>query len=548
MVTMSPNLVTRCGVVMRAVPQLSLVNDPQGEDINKKVVRKNMYTFHVRLNEDSEWIKSGFVTFIRGNVAVVPHHFFDLISEYEIDNPEDSIYVRLTGPKNEQGKSHTVTYAASDLYKYIYDTDVLLSQDLCLVGFPNFPPRPDIMKFFTNSNDLQNLNSKPKCILSNFQDELLTVHLQGKVMKEIYVSTKEIGDYSINTTIAYDASTRKGDCGSILTVLDPSKSTRKVAGFHVAGSPKSNMGYSALISLEELTECLDIMPDHMQIVCQMRDIGSEPEKTIGDGRFGYVSRSKKAHLAVKTAIIPSALSQIAPPSENMPAKLGSEVVDGTVISPWTQAMVNYNMETPAFSTQEIVTASEQYRDYIFANSSKPIDNVIYTFDEAVVGIPHTEFDSINRRTSPGYPDVIEVTKGMKGKTFYFGNDDEFDLFGSNATELRNKCEKVIEDAKNNIRNEHIFMDSLKDELRPIPKAMDFKTRLISASPIVLLITYRMYFGAFMHWYKVNRIDNQSAIGVNVYSDEWDLIAKKLEAWNISAGRSFFKNSETQLPD
>jgi len=538
---------------LRTVPQLSLVNDPQGEDINKKVVRKNMYTFHVRLNEDAEWIKSGFVTFVKGNVAIVPHHFFDLISEYEIDNPEDKIYVRLTGPKNEQGKSHVVNYSASELYSCVYDTPTLLGQDLCLIGFPNFPPRPDITKFFMNSNDLQNLNSKPKCILSNFQDELLTVHLQGKVMKEIFVSTKEIGDYSINTTIAYDASTRKGDCGSILTVLDPSKSTRKVAGFHVAGSPKSNVGYSALVSIEEIEECMAEIPENMLIVCQMRDIGNEPEKTIGDGRFGYIARAKKAHLAVKTAIIKSPLASAALPSDNMPAKLKPEMVNNELVSPWTQAMVNYNMETPVFNVDEVTIASEQYRDYIFANSTKPIKNEIYTFDQAVAGIPCSEFDSINRRTSPGYPDVIEITKGMKGKTFYFGNDDEFDLFGTNATELRNRCQKVIDDAANNIRNEHIFMDSLKDELRPIPKAMDFKTRLISASPIVLLITYRMYFGAFMHWYKVNRIDNQSAIGVNVYSEEWDLIAKKLSTFspvgshNIGAGDySKFDGSEKPL--
>lgn len=37
----------------------------------------------------------------------------------------------------------------------------------------------------------------------------------------------------------------------------------------------------------------------------------------------------------------------------------------------------------------------------------------------------------------------------------------------------------------------------------------------------------MYFGAYQQWFQINRIDNQSTIGLNVYSNEWHVLATRL---------------------
>lgn len=534
----------------RTVPQLSLVSDAQGEDINLKIVKFNMYSVHLRLENTNEWTKCGYATFIRGNVAILPHHFFDVInSQLEID-PESKVQLKLTGQINETGTSHEVVYDAAQILENVYDTDQLVSQDLICAAFPNFPPRRDIMKYIVTAKDLQTLGRTASCILSTLGQQINTVHTRGEVQSEIYVDGKELEPYTITTAIAYNVATKKGDCGALLSILDPTKKTRKVGGLHVAGSPGQSLGYSALFCKEDIEDCLVQIPEHNLIVSQMDDVTFNSPTLIGDGRFGMLRKVEKAPIANKSAIIKSNMHNTVAQNYMIPAKLRSEFVNNVKRDPWESAMLNYNMTTPIITGDVLSLAADTYKDYIFANSNKDVEPRLFTFEEAVSGIEGTEFDSINRRTSPGYPDVIKHTKGVRGKTFYFGNEDEFDLVGPNALALKKRCEDILEKAKENTRCEHIFMDSLKDELRPIEKAQDFKTRLISASPISLLILYRMYFGAFMLWYKINRIENQSAIGVNVYSVEWDYLAKKLARFsppgskNVGAGDySKFDGSE-----
>lgn len=538
---------------LRTVPQLSLVSDAQGEDINLKIVKFNMYAFSLKLEGADDWTKCGYVTFIRGNVAILPHHFFDVInSQFEL-YPESKIQLKLTGRVNEMGSAHEVMYDASQIFAHIYDTEQLIAQDLICAAFPDFPPRRDIMKYILTAKDLQSLGKTVPCMLSTLNQQINTVHVNGEVQSEIHVDGKELEAYDINTVIAYNVATKKGDCGALLSILDPTKKTRKVGGLHVAGSPGLSLGYSALFCKEDIEECLSQIPSGDLVVSQMEDVSLSSPNTIGDGRFGMLRTVQKAPMANKTTIMQSKMYDTIAEHYMIPAKLRSEVVNGVRMDPWEFAMKNYNMSTPVIFNEELNLAVNMYKDYIFNNSKKHISPRLFTFEESVSGIEGTEFDSINRRTSPGYPDVIEYTKGIRGKTFYFGTEDEFDLSGPNAIALKGRCEEILNKAKNNVRCEHIFMDSLKDELRPIEKALDFKTRLISASPITLLILYRMYFGAFMLWYKINRIDNQSAIGVNVYSEEWDYLGKKLSKFsptgssNIGAGDySKFDGSEKPI--
>lgn len=522
---------------LRTVPQLSLVSDAQGEDINLKIVKFNMYTFSLKLEDSTEWTKCGYATFVRGNVAILPHHFFDVInSQLEMD-PDSKVQIKLSGQHNETGDCHEVVYDAAVILENVYDTEQLVSQDLICAAFPNFPPRRDIMKYILTAKDLQTLGKTVPCMLSTLGHQINIIHVNGEVQSEIHVDGKELEAYDVTTVIAYNVATKKGDCGALLSILDPTKKTRKIAGLHVAGSPGQSLGYSALFCKEDVEDCISQVPIHNLVVSQMEDVTFASPKTVGDGRFGMLRTVEKAPIANKTAIIKSNMHGTVAENYMIPAKLRSEVVNGVRRDPWESAMVNYNMKTPVIAGDVLSLAADTYKDYIFSNSKKSVTPRIFTFEEAVSGIEGTEFDSINRRTSPGYPDVIKYTKGVRGKTFYFGNEDEFDLVGPNAVALKERCQDILSKAKDNVRCEHIFMDSLKDELRPIEKAMDFKTRLISASPISLLILYRMYFGAFMLWYKVNRIENQSAIGVNVYSEEWDYLGKKLSKFSPAGSRN-----------
>lgn len=514
----------------RVQAELSLINDPQGEDIIKKVTRSNLYEFCVTV-DDVVQHRSGFVLFIKGNVAIVPHHFFDLlVNQY---NAVDNCVITIKGAYNHNtGNHHEVSYTLEELSRNLYDTPALMEQDILMVVFPNFNPRPDITKYLASMSDLDNLNKNVSCSLTTIGESHSTVFMEGKTHGEIFVDGDVVESYVVNRTVSYRASTKKGDCGAILGIMNPSETRRKIFGFHVAGRPALGYGYASLLNLEDIMECYSDIHIKDDVSVSLEPYQAEASMLVpGEGRFGSVRRVDQAPtLASKTKLIESNLYGKIVPVLNAPAHLHPKMVNGEFKNPWKNAMKSYSSVIPIINEVPLQAAVDSLRDFLFSNSKIEIERRVYTYEEAVKGIPNSEFDSINRSTSPGYPAIMEESKGFKGKTLWFSNGDEFDLGTDASKALKLDIDGTISRAERGIRDEHIFMDCLKDEHRPIEKVEDFKTRLISASPLKLLILYRQYFGAYMHWYKVNRMYNQSAIGVNVYSEESDLIVKILSEY------------------
>jgi len=521
---------------MAIQPQHSLINDPQGEDIIKKITKTNLYEFSIKI-DDEDYRKCGYTLFVKGNVGVVPHHFMDVVVNATFDTKQfDNTYVRLRGAFNSKNGFHEVIYKLSELVSCCYDTPTMEAQDLLCVVFKDFSPRPDITKYLATAKDLNSFK-KEVCVLASAGDDYSYTNLMGNVIEEIYVSGGDIEDYYIARGVSYTATTRKGDCGSILGVLNPNEPRRKIFGLHVAGSPTMGKGYSSTFCVEDITECLKNVKEANLIVTEMQCYSLDGSSNlVGDGRFGYVRTvDQSPTLASKTKLMHSNLYGLITETFTKPAHLKPKRIDGVLNNPWEVALKNYSSVWPVMDRDIINDATENYRDFLFSASERPQEKRLFSFEESIVGIPGTEFDSINRRTSPGYPAVVLDPKGNKGKTWYFGDGDEFNLGSESCISLKEDIELSIVRAEGLIRDEHIFMDCLKDELRPIEKVDEFKTRLISASPLKLLLMYRMYFGAYMLWYKINRIDNQSAIGVNVFCEEWDLIAKKFS--RLSPGSS-----------
>jgi len=538
--------------------QISLVSDKQGEHIVEKILRHNVYEFSSRKSADSEWTKLGFVTFLKGTIAIMPRHFIDALAYRLEEEPEtvQNAEFRLRGTVNANEGCKTIMLSIADIMYDLQETPVLKDQDLILVNLPDVQPRRDIMKYIMTEKDLASLGRKPVCILGKTGKMMSTVQTHGKTMERVLVNDVDLEPYEIKTTMAYNVATSKGDCGTILGVLSPSLPNRKICGIHVAGSPHQNMGYSSLFSYEMIEECLELFDAEHKISCNVDDVQSEfGTPLVGDGRFdAYRDAPVAPSLASRTVIIPSRMQgQLSSPYMK-PAKLRAERVGDEIRDPWKYAMANYRMDVPILKKDVIDAATDQYQDFLFHSAVHEEEKRLYTFEEAVVGIPNTEFESINRRTSPGYPDVVMKPKDFKGKgkELFFGNEADFNLDGDYCQMLKARVLNSIDQASKGVRSEHIFMDCLKDELRPIEKADGFKTRLISASSIDLLILYRMYFGAYQLWYKRNRVFNQSAIGVNVYSQEWDMIAKHLERFspgdckNVGAG-DYSKFDGTEKP-
>ena len=77
--------------------------------------------------------------------------------------------------------------------------------------------------------------------------------------------------------------------------------------------------------------------------------------------------------------------------------------------------------------------------------------------------------------------------------------------------------------KKGVRRPWYSQDNNKAERRKPEKVLNSDLRLFSGSPSLFLVIVKMYCGSFISDYLKNRIKNGSALGVNVYSKEWDML-------------------------
>jgi hypothetical protein len=140
-----------------------------------------------------------------------------------------------------------------------------------------------------------------------------------------------------------------------------------------------------------------------------------------------------------------------------------------------------------------------------------------TFEEALYGIPGTNFSAVDLSTSVGYPYVLT------GKTTKRAWVEEPNLFAK----LRRDYDAAIAQLRRGERPSFLVMDCLKDERLKLAKVKEAKTRVICAGSFVALLAYRTFFGGFCTWIQDNMIENGCTIGMNVYSHEFDFMVREL---------------------
>jgi len=152
--------------------------------------------------------------------------------------------------------------------------------------------------------------------------------------------------------------------------------------------------------------------------------------------------------------------------------------------------------------------------------------MILTIEQSVSGIDGDKtIRSINGKKSPGHP--YDQQKKPFGKKWWTGKEMKCD--GPGWKELKRDVENLIEEAKTKIPVVY-FVDTMKDELRTHEKVKNYKTRIFSAGPMHFSIAFRMYFLRFLSHVMENKIDNESAVGINPYSNDWEKLAQYLTKW------------------
>lgn len=526
---------------LAAQPQSYAMADLNGAKIVDKVMARNVYRISMFCGRTVE--PAGFGVFLRGTSMLIPQHFVEQAAAFmQIDASfadHDVHFDLATLGKTDLAQRFTISLRE---FVMLSEIDQFEWRDLAILKLPkHIPMHQDIVAYFLSSNDFDRINDwnvrlilaheeKYESISSDAKAIIIPISVQG----DDYIESK-----TLKRGLVYHGHTTKGDCGGLLVNVNSRLPKARLLGIHVAGMPGRNIGIASTVSREELEEFFEKFPaDFETFEPDDFDQTMLPE---AQSRFKGLYKTKLKHNAgIKTNIARSDMygydgAVFTAPSVLRPVY---RVIDGqrVLVDPYHKALTKYCSPTISFDHLNVGMAMNCVYEHIRRNSTE-FDSLIVSFERAVIGDPDDEFfNSVSRATSAGYPHSSQNLG--RGKFYFFGSGDAFDLAKPECQILRKSVEDILDCARNGIRLEHIFTDNLKDERRPLAKIESVSTRLFSGAPLAYTIAFRMMFGKFMSWYIRNNIENGSAIGLNVYDIGWDILASKLCAFSNPGDEGF----------
>lgn len=526
---------------LEAQPQSYAMADLNGAKIVDKVMARNVYRISMFCGRTVE--QAGFGVFLRGTSMLIPQHFVEQAAAFmQIDSTfaEHDVHFDLaTLGKTDLAQRFTITLREFVMFSEI---DQFKWRDLAVLKLPkHIPMHQDIVAYFLSNSDFDRIKDwnvrlilaheeKYESISSAAKAIVVPINVQG----DDYIESK-----TLKRGLVYQGHTTKGDCGGLLVNVNSRLPKARLLGIHVAGMPGRNIGIASTVSREELEEFFDRFPaDFETFEPDEFDQTMLPE---AQSRFKGLYTAKLKHNAgIKTNIERSDMYGYDGDVFTAPSVLRPvyRVIDGqrVLVDPYHKALTKYCSPTISFDHLNVGMAMNCVYEHIRRNSTE-FDSLIVSFERAVIGDPDDEFfNSVSRATSAGYP--YSSQNLGRGKFYFFGSGDAFDLAKPECQVLRKSVEDILDCARNGIRLEHIFTDNLKDERRPLAKIESVSTRLFSGAPLAYTIAFRMMFGKFMSWYIRNNIENGSAIGLNVYDIGWDILASKLCAFSNPEDEGF----------
>lgn len=465
-------------------------------DFVTTIIRRNMY----RLDINGRAV--GNLLFVKGRTCVFPHHYNELIDQaVECDRNGQ----RIATLYDFNGVAH---------FSFDWDQDMLAYQfpfDLDALVVPGIREHSDISGRFLSENAIMDRQTY-ECFFPVLRSsQILILEPVVRIGESVHYSGCR------SNRLNYSCPSEVGDCGSTLISLDKRFSGPTILGVHTAGSTfvvGQKLCAGVFISKEQLSYCFEALEEDSDYVEEIDcGIGFNLEG------FGGLRKAQAPKLPRKTKIVPSLLHSKIVPVTTKPANLVPFTIDGERIDPSKKAQFKYCTEPVAVPMDLVNTAAKIVNKIVLRNfAPAPWEPRLLTFEEAISGVPGVDFlNAIDRGTSAGYPHNLTM-KG--GKKEWLGADGDVDFSSEAIAPLRKIVESVVEKAKRGIRVEHIYMDCLKDERRPIAKVDAGKTRQFMACPVQLLVAIRIYFGDFIRHLCANHICNGISVGINPSSEEW----------------------------
>lgn len=491
----------------------------------------NTYKMVVLLDDDHEFVV-GQVCFVEDTLVVQPEHFTytlrEMVNTKQIDVNNRVLF------RHSLNEDHTFEISLQKYFGFSRVSDA--NADVEFLRFEDVRAHRNITGSFVREADLKYLGGvRARLDVCEVDDRKTRIAIPRRAVYT-FPSLKAgrdlpVGRRRISRYFAYPAPTTQGDCGAPLCLFDNSSySGRTAIGMHVGGSFERGLGFSNIITQEMIVDArkkLNTIVDEFETDLADRGVvlqsGCELPFTK-KGSFLPIGTVDRAVITCpKSSYYPTVHFGELGEYESLPAPLSPVWRDGVLVYPMQNAVAPYSSPLYVYE-QSWLRQAMHVAMAPLTSMTRDYSRRIYTFEEAVCGIPQEKFRSIPRGTAAGFPYVYDVRNGKKE---FFGEGQEYDLTGKNALELRERVDYVIKKAKENVRLSHVFLDFLKDELRTPAKVQAVATRLISSAPLDYTIAWRMYFGAFSSAMMRHHTYTGMAPGICVYT-EWDKLAEMLK--------------------
>jgi len=502
---------------------------------------------------------------IGGQVFMCPKHFWYRLKSY-IDiylDKGDKFWVRLTYPYDkfvDIDFDLITELDPLDLESSSHCTDVIflhIATTECgrnlTKFFTSVEEQPSLSNVYLYGCRSREIDSGVNTVQYNVNNvELWTVPLSydlPKTRDPIHNLPVKEENVELPYHYMYIASTLAGDCGMLLMHTDNAVQG-KILGMHVAGSVKMHKGVSIPIFKEDIEDVLlyfrdkkqniVIQPqmDYVQVVddpvsqsylrefepLNLNYVGVTPRVEI-NGKIVNIKRTLNTKTKIRKSLVFDAMEQDLGPHKHEPAKLARFTDEDGIHSPMYNALHKIGGLSAPVSKMEYDLILEHVIDSINSWTSPVSRRSVLNDFEMINGNEH--LNPIDTTTSPGFP--YTLYHSSEGKKPWFDRDTlaSGKIIYSLKDSLRRDLEVREKYAALGECVQTYFVDCLKDELRPIQKVVQGKTRLFQIGPMDLSLLTRKYCGDFISFMHTTYLDGEVAIGINPCSSEWDLMMRNL---------------------
>jgi hypothetical protein len=456
-------------------------------------IERSSAMFSIKNGE--EQITVGKVFFINTDTLLLPLHFYEDIlafpkAQFIIDDGESQL---ILGMEHFVDKCSTVETAELEL--------ALVRSDMFK------KTRKDQIESFVTRDTLNKMTSKFQVSLFPYTENVM-ISGSAHIGKLTYESK------TVDKMIKYNIDTGKGDCGSMIYLMNPNVGKGVICGMHEAGTSKGNADKTAaayILTKEDLIEALaELDPPEEEIECQGNSLTSQ----FSHSPYGY-SKIVKSPFVKQGELIPT----------KIPARLYPDKERN--IDPMDICLAKYKPYPKDIHTETLLKARTDVADDLTSFEYIPHYGSKVPFDIAFFGDPFNSYmKAIPTSTSSGFPYKF-VDRDIKKLIKDEGPDgDKFKEFTKHLERLEKKLDEGV-------RPHFIYTSNLKDQTISIEKAKAGGGRIFFGTPLDLCVLKKAYFGEFVIFMQIDCVAKGTAMSINPHSTDWKDISRRLSSHSLT---------------